>query len=96
MIMPLHSEARRKLLSYFFTHQDAKHYLREIATLLLLDPGNLSRELKRLEKEGLFLSKKRGNQKCFFLNPSYENYNDIKRLFSGASSDESKASERTA
>lgn len=95
MIMPLHSEARRKLLSYFFTHQDAKHYLREIATLLLLDPGNLSRELRRLEKEGLFLSKKRGNQKCFFLNPSYEHYNDIKRLFIGPAGDESKAAAQT-
>jgi predicted transcriptional regulator with HTH domain len=89
--MPLHSEARRKLLDYFFSHQDAKHYLREIATLLALDPGNLSRELRRLEKEGLFLSKKRGNQKCFFLNPSYEHYSDIKRFFVSSSGDETKA-----
>ena len=81
MILPFHSEARRKLLAYFFAHQDAKHYLREIAHLLELDPGNLSRELRRLEKEGLFISKKRGNQKCFFLNPAYEYYNDMKRLF---------------
>jgi predicted transcriptional regulator len=81
MVKPFHSEARRKLLHYFYTHEEAKHYLREIATMLEIDPGNLSRELRRLETEGLFQSKKRGNQKCFFLNPAYLHYSELRQLF---------------
>jgi len=84
MILPFHSQLRGKLLTYFFTHDDAKHYLREIASMLELDPGNLSRELRHLEKEGLFLSKKRGNQKCFFLNPGYQYAEEIRRTVVGS------------
>ena len=51
--------------------------------MLELDPGNLSRELRHLEREGLFLSKKRGNQKCFFLNPAYQYLEDLRRVVSG-------------
>ena len=83
MVLPFHSQLRGKLLTYFFGHDDAKHYLREIASMLELDPGNLSRELRHLEKEGLFLSKKRGNQKCFFLNPSYQYLEDLRRVVAG-------------
>ena len=83
MVLPFHSQLRGKLLTYFFDHEDAKHYLREIASMLELDPGNLSRELRHLEREGLFLSKKRGNQKCFFLNPSYQYLEDLRRIVVG-------------
>ena len=85
MVLPFHSQLRGKLLTYFFDHEDAKHYLREIASMLELDPGNLSRELRHLEREGLFLSKKRGNQKCFFLNPSYQYLEDLRRIVAGGS-----------
>jgi len=83
MVLPFHSQLRGKLLTYFFDHEDAKHYLREIAAMLELDPGNLSRELRHLEREGLFLSKRRGNQKCFFLNPSYQHLEDLRRVVAG-------------
>jgi len=90
MILPFHSQLRSKLLTYFFNHEEAKHYLREIASLVKLDPGNLSRELRYLEKEGLFQSKRRGNQKCFFLNPMYEYYEDLKRIVVGSENKEIK------
>ena len=90
MILPFHSQLRSKLLVYFFKNQDAKHYLREIATIVKLDPGNLSRELRYLEKEGLFQSKRRGNQKCFFLNPNYEYYEDLKKMVIGGENQNSE------
>jgi predicted transcriptional regulator len=74
-------------LAYFFAHPEAKHYLREIAGMLGIDPGNLSRELRKLETDGLFQSKKRGNQKCFFLNPSYPYYNEVKKLIEDSAAD---------
>jgi predicted nucleotidyltransferase len=55
-------------------------YLREIADILKIDPGNLSRELGRLESEGIFSSRVRGNQKHFMLNKRYPLYREIKSV----------------
>ena len=74
------SNLRRKLLIYFFTHPDADLYLREIASVIDADPGNLSKELIKLKKEGLFLERKRGNQKYFYLNKDYYLFNEIKSI----------------
>ncbi len=45
-----------------------------------LDPANLSRELARLETEGLFASERRGRQKYFRLNRSYPLYEEMRRI----------------
>ncbi|MBI4115383.1 MAG: zeta toxin family protein [Candidatus Omnitrophica bacterium] len=74
------SSLKKRLLEYFFTHSDTSHHLREIAHLIKADPANLSRELKRLEKEGIFLSSKRGNQKLFSLNRNYPLYDELKSI----------------
>ena len=44
----------KKLLAYSFAHVDDNYYVRELEILIDEDPGNLSRELKKLEIEGLF------------------------------------------
>ena len=49
------SELRRKLLAYFFTNPENNLCLREIASILEEDAGNLSKELSRLENEGIFI-----------------------------------------
>lgn len=71
---------RRRLLTHFFAHPGAKLFLREIAALLHLDPANLSREFKRLEREGLFRSELRGRQKYSFLNLRYPFYEELRSL----------------
>lgn len=74
------SVLRRKILAYFFTNPESNLYLREIASLLDEDPGNLSKELKRLEKEGIFTVCKRGNQKYFLLNKNYPLFKEVKSI----------------
>ena len=74
------SRLRQKLLSYFFTNSDAKLYLREIASILKEDPGNLSKEFAKLEKEGVFTATLRGNQKHFSLSKSYPLYKELKSI----------------
>ena len=74
------SRMRQNLLSYFFTNPDAKLYLREVASILKEDPGNLSKEFAKLEKEGIFTSTLRGNQKHFSLNKSYPLYKELKSI----------------
>lgn len=74
------SETRKKILRYFFTHTDANFYLREIAAIIKVDPGNLSKELARLKKEGVFKSTERGNQKYFSLNERYPLFSELKSI----------------
>lgn len=74
------SRLRQKILSYFFTNPNTNLYLREIASILKEDPGNLSKEFSKLEKEGLFVSALRGNQKYFYLNKKYPLYREVKSI----------------
>lgn len=73
---------RRKLLAYCFTHPDSSFYVRELATLIDEDPGNLSRELRRLEGEGLFRSFSRGKAKFYSLNKKYPLFQELKKIVS--------------
>ncbi len=70
-MIALKSNLRRALLTHYLLNRSASHYVRELATLLGVDPTNLSRELSRLEEEGLFRSEVRGNQKHYRLNKEY-------------------------
>lgn len=78
------SRLKKKLLGYFFRRPEARLYLREIAATLSVDPANLWRELKVLEKEGLFHSEKQGLQKYFFLNPNHPLYSVLKSAINKA------------
>ncbi|HLF17690.1 MAG TPA: nucleotidyltransferase domain-containing protein [Candidatus Omnitrophota bacterium] len=71
---------QRRLLAHAFTHPDQDFYVRELAELIHEDPGNLSRELKKLEAEGLYVSRIRGNSKFYSLNKSYPLYDEIKKV----------------
>jgi len=79
-LIHLGSRVRTKLLTYFFSNESAKLYLREIASLLNVDPGNLSKELKELEEEKLFFVEERGRQKYYFLNRTHPLYEEIKGI----------------
>ena len=74
MINILKSKLRAKLLSYYFSRPDVDLYLRELARELGEDPANLLRELAKLEKEGIFISLRRGKQRYFKLINNYPFY----------------------
>lgn len=74
------SRLRQNILSYFFTNPTTRLYLREVATILKIDPGNLSKEFNKLEKEGIFISERRGNQKYFYLNKDYPLYQELESI----------------
>lgn len=81
-MLDLRSKARRRLLRYYFTNPTARHHLRELALRLGVDASNLSKELGRLEHEGLFRSEVSGRQKYFELNPQYPLYDEIRSIVS--------------
>ncbi|MCJ7502485.1 MAG: nucleotidyltransferase domain-containing protein [Acidobacteriia bacterium] len=79
-MIDLRSQVRRRLLAYYFTNPTARHYLRELAGFLGVDPKNLLRELRRLERQQLFVSEKRGREVYFRLNRGYPLYREVQGI----------------
>lgn len=79
-MLDLKSKARRRLLGYYFTNPTATHYLRELAAMLGVDPANLSRELHRLESQGVFLADRRGAQTYYRVNHRYPLYREVRSI----------------
>jgi len=79
-MLDLRSKARQRLLAYFFTNPAARHHLRDLAGRLAIDPSNLSKELGRLEREGLFQSEVSGRQKYFHLNRKYSLFAEVRGI----------------
>lgn len=74
------SKARQRLLSYYFTNPASRRHLRDLAERLSIDPSNLSKELGRLEREGLFHSEVSGRQKYFTLNREYPLFDEVRGI----------------
>ena len=79
-MLDLRSKARQRLLAYYFTNPMARHHVRDLAARLNVDPSNLSKELRRLEREGLFASEISGRQKYFHLNRQYPLLPEVRRI----------------
>ena len=79
-MLDLRSKARQRLLAYFFANPTARHHLRDLAKRLGIDPSNLSKELMRLEQEGLFRSEVNGRQKYFQLDSEYSLFKEVRGI----------------
>jgi predicted nucleotidyltransferase len=77
-MISLRSELRRKLLTFFYVNRSARVYVRQLAGELQVDSTNLSRELARLEREGLLHSEVEGRQRYYSVD---RNYPYLKPLF---------------
>jgi predicted nucleotidyltransferase len=74
------SKLRSRLLSYFFTNPEKPFYVRQLGIILNVDPGNLSRDLRKLQREGVFTSSTKGSVKFYSLNKKYPLFNDLKNI----------------
>jgi predicted transcriptional regulator with HTH domain len=80
MSILLGTKLRKNLLVFSFKHPDESFYVRELSGLIRQDPGNLSRELRKLEEEGIYSSTTRGNVKFYSLNKSYPLFQEVKKI----------------
>ena len=55
------SRVRRKIVVVYAKYPDFHTHVRGLAKLIKEDPGNIQRELKKLEKVGFLKSEKQGN-----------------------------------
>jgi predicted nucleotidyltransferase len=82
-MISLRSGLRRKLLTYFYLNRSARVYVRQLAAALDVDSTNLSRELGRLEEEGLLRSEIEGRQRYYSVNPQYPYLKAVLSLLQG-------------
>lgn len=80
MTLLFNTRLRQKLLTYSFTHPDEEYYVRELASLIDEDAGNLSRELRKFEKEGFYKSYSKGGLKFYSLDKSHPLFKEIKKI----------------
>ena len=74
------SKVRADLLSLFLLNRDKKYYIQEVARLIDGDPSNIFRELKNLEKLGIFTSEREGNLKYYKINEEFALYSALAKL----------------
>lgn len=63
--MSSHSTLQQNILDFLSSNPSKTYYLRKLARILDVDPGNLSREIKQLVKEELVKRSESGNQVYF-------------------------------
>ncbi len=80
MHCPFGSALAGRILAYAFGHPGEEWHVRQLAALAEGDPGNVSRELRRLEREKIFLSRVKGNMKIYGLNEQYPLFKEMKAI----------------
>jgi len=74
------SEKIKQILAFFFLNPKRSLYLKELADILDIDKGNLSRYLNSLVSEGLLKTEISGRQKYFSLDLSYHLLSKLKKM----------------
>jgi predicted transcriptional regulator with HTH domain len=65
------SRVRRKILVVFAKYPDFKTHVRGLSKLIKEDPGNIQRELRRLEKGNFLILTRKGNSNIYQTNKQY-------------------------
>ena len=65
------SRVRRKVLIVFAKYPDFKTHVRGLSKLIKEDPGNIQRELKRLEEGKFLISTRKGNTNIYQTNKRF-------------------------
>lgn len=74
------SRVRRKIIVVYAKYPDFKTHVRGLAKLIKEDPGNIQRELSRLEKAGFLTSKKQGNTKIYSTNTHFPIFKELQSI----------------
>jgi predicted nucleotidyltransferase len=70
-----------KVLGYYFINPQARNYIRELAGILKIDPGNLSKKMAELKRAGIFLVEGEGKNRYFILNKNFPLLSEYKNIY---------------
>ena len=74
------SKTRRKIIVVFTRYPDFKMHVRALAKLIKEDPGNVQRELRRLEQAGFVKAAKESNTVVYQANPQFLIYRELQSI----------------
>lgn len=74
------SKTRRKIITVFTKYPDVKAHVRSLAQMIREDPGNVQRELKKLEKIGFVKSSKESNTVVYSANQRFPLYRELQSI----------------
>lgn len=74
------SRVRRKIVVVYAKYPDFRTHVRGLAKLIKEDPGNIQRELKRLEKVGFLTSERQGNTKIYSTNKQFPIFKELQSI----------------
>lgn len=74
------SRVRRKVVVVYAKYPDFKTHVRGLSKLIKEDPGNVQRELKKLERSGFLLSEKTGNSRVYFTNKQFVIFKELQSI----------------
>ncbi len=79
-MIKLSSKTTKKLLSYFFLHEDESLYFNEVVRRLDEDRRNLSKKMKEFEAMGILSVESKGNLKIYSMNKKFPLYEEYKKI----------------
>jgi DNA-binding MarR family transcriptional regulator len=74
------SKTRRKIIMLFSKYPDYKIHIRGLAKIIKEDPGNIARELVKLEKIGYVRSARDGNTKLYWANQTFLLFKELQSM----------------
>ena len=74
------SRVRRKIIVVYAKYPDFRTHVRGLAKLIKEDPGNIQRELKRLEKVGFLRAESQGNTKIYSTNKQFIIFKELQSI----------------
>jgi predicted transcriptional regulator len=74
------SKTRRKIITVFTKYPDYRVHVRGLAKLVKEDPGNVQRELSKLEKAGFVKSDRESNTKVYYANSKFLLYKELQSM----------------
>lgn len=74
------SRVKRKIVVFFVTYPVIKMHSRGLAKLLKEDPGNIQRELAKLEKAGFLFREKKKNTYTYSANTNFLFFSELQSI----------------
>ena len=74
------SKTRRKIIILFSKYPDYQTHIRGMSKLIKEDPGNIQRELRKLEAVGFLKSRKRANTKIYSANQDFPLFKELQSM----------------
>jgi len=74
------SRVRRKVVVVYAKYPDFRTHVRGLAKLIKEDPGNIQRELKKLEGVGFLRCERKGNSRIYSANKQFLIFKELQNI----------------